>query len=101
MNIIANAMTDTSIFARIKARLPSLQPLFARPGVHLGLKSAATFTDEFTQSVIADCEEAVRIATETGTPLSPAHRMAMHVLLDSAQIDREREPERNPRFAPA
>jgi hypothetical protein len=98
MSIATNAMNDTSIFQRIKERL---RPLLIRPGIPLGLKSASSFDKGFTDSVIAECESAVRQAAESGTPLSPAYRLAMHVLLDSAQIDREREPEQYPRNVPA
>jgi len=94
MTIITNAMTDVAIFNRLKERLV---PMYGRPGVGLGTVTGSLFTEEFVKGVVAECEQAVKEAAETGVPLSPAQRMAMHVLLDSAQIDRAREPEQCPR----
>ena len=94
MTVIANAMSDITIFDRLKDRLV---PSFGRPGVGLGIQTGRTFTEDFVATLVAECEQAVKQAVETGVPLSPAQRMAMHVLLDSAQVDREREPEQYPR----
>lgn len=94
MTVIANAMSDIAIFDRIKSRLV---PMFGRPGVGLGIQTGRTFTEDFVAQVVAECEQAVKHSVETGTPLSPTQRMAMHVLLDTAHVDREREPEQFPR----
>ena len=75
----------TSMLDQIKS---SLRPQGTEPLVRLFLNSSAYFQKEFVDECINDLEKAI-INVNLGEPMTSLQKLAVHVLMDFAYIERK------------